>query len=221
MLFLPAHVWTRTQRSLIIVAIILALGLFGTTIYTYERYCRGPNESLLFGTWQCVDGCYSKNVELNPTELDGRWHLSDRAAYYRFRLDHNFEILSPDSELPNCIPPQKGTLRSAMVNARWYAGGTFIYLRVVEPHVKIGFPKAPREIVIWRIEDIGPTELRVQLRTDEPSRVYRRVDVCAPSASNKSLEPTASRYVTSLFMTKTFSLQAPLALASGGSAPSR
>jgi len=40
-------------------------------------------------------------------------------------------------------------------------------------------------------------------------------------ASNKSLEPTAGRRVTSLFMTKTHPLQVTLALASGGSAPSR
>src|SRR5207248_11659215 len=107
MLSLPAHVWTRTQRSLIVVAIILALGLFGTMIYTYERYCRGPNESLLLGTWQCVDGCYYKNMQLNPTELDGRWYLCDRPAYYRFSPDHNFEILSPNPAFLNCIPPQK------------------------------------------------------------------------------------------------------------------
>ena len=41
------------------------------------------------------------------------------------------------------------------------------------------------------------------------------------NASNKSLEPTAGRRVASLFMTKTRSLQATLALASGGSACSR
>ena len=40
-------------------------------------------------------------------------------------------------------------------------------------------------------------------------------------ASNKSLEPTAGRRVTSLFMTKTPSLRATLGLASGDSAPSR
>jgi hypothetical protein len=38
---------------------------------------------------------------------------------------------------------------------------------------------------------------------------------------NQSLEPTVGRRVTSLSMTKTRSLQATLALASGGSAPSR
>ena len=38
---------------------------------------------------------------------------------------------------------------------------------------------------------------------------------------NQSLEPTAGRRIASLLMTKTPSLQATLALASGGSAPSR
>jgi hypothetical protein len=41
------------------------------------------------------------------------------------------------------------------------------------------------------------------------------------STSNKPLEPTAGRRIASLFITKTRLLQARLALASGGSAPSR
>jgi len=60
---------------------------------------------------------------------------------------------------------------------------------------------------------ISTQERKHRLRSDSKAEMRRR--------PNKSLEPTASRRIASLFMTKTRLLQAALALASGGSALSR
>jgi hypothetical protein len=159
MLFLLAHSWTRRQRWLIVAALALAVGAFSAVVYSYERYHRGPNESVLFGTWQCTDVCYYP-------------------LYFRFHADHNFEVL--DNEDPSVV----------LRRGRWYAGGDFIYLRAIYEK----FEDDPRrEILIWRIEDITPTELRARMWSDEPPRVYRRVNLDSPHASNKSLEPTAGR----------------------------
>jgi len=56
---------------------LFALGLFGAVVYSYERYHRGPNDSVLFGTWQCVAECY-------------------HPLYYRFHPNHNFEVLDDE-----------------------------------------------------------------------------------------------------------------------------
>ena len=57
MLFSRSHAWTPAQRWLIAGAVILGLVSFGTFIYSYERYQRGPTESVFFGTWEIENGC--------------------------------------------------------------------------------------------------------------------------------------------------------------------
>jgi hypothetical protein len=36
---------------------MVALAIAGVGIYVYERYYRGPSDSVLVGTWQLEDGC--------------------------------------------------------------------------------------------------------------------------------------------------------------------
>ena len=42
MLFPRTHAWTPLQKSFILAGIVLAVLLFGTLVYSYERYYRGP-----------------------------------------------------------------------------------------------------------------------------------------------------------------------------------
>jgi len=51
------HAWSRTQKWLIIAGSIVVIALAGVGFYVYERYYRGPSDSVLVGTWQIEDGC--------------------------------------------------------------------------------------------------------------------------------------------------------------------
>jgi len=51
------HPWSRRQKWLIIGSSIVLIALAGVGIYVYERYYRGPSDSVLIGTWQIEDGC--------------------------------------------------------------------------------------------------------------------------------------------------------------------
>jgi hypothetical protein len=58
MLIPSAHSWTLRQRWLIIGTVLVGVMSFGALIYSYERYHRGPRESVFFGTWEigkCID----------------------------------------------------------------------------------------------------------------------------------------------------------------------
>jgi hypothetical protein len=159
MLFPRSHAWTPLQKALITLAVVTALAAFTAAVYRYERYHRGPDDSVLFGTWQCVDVCYYP-------------------LYYKFTPDHNVEVLDFEDA------------SSVIAKGRWYAGGDFIYLRFTQPALEF---EGKREVLIWRIEEITPTEIRARLLSDEPPRVYRRVDLAAAHASNQTLQPTAGR----------------------------
>jgi hypothetical protein len=180
MLLSRSQAWTRWQRWLIAGGVLAGLILFSALVYCYERYYRGPDERALFGTWQCIENCISKPYA-TFFEVD-----------YCFKPDHSFEVLSHEDS-------------GRIAEGSWYAAGRFVYLRLPYLWFEDAIPDGVtiREVFVWRIQDIGPNELRVQLWTDLPPRVYRRVGLCAPNASNQSLEPTAGRSVTSLFVTKT------------------
>ena len=102
MLFPQSHVWTPRQRWLIAGAVVAGLVAFSALVYSYERYCRGPDDSFFVGTWR--------------GELDG---LGENRTGYRFKPDHTYEKLLAfgDSE-------------SWSQGGKWYAGGDFVYLRV-------------------------------------------------------------------------------------------
>ena len=84
MLLPKSHAWTRTQRWLIATSVLLGIVAFGALVYSYERYHRGPKDSVLVGTWR---GEY-----LNA--------LGDNRTGYRFKPDHTYEELL--AEDPDC-----------------------------------------------------------------------------------------------------------------------
>jgi len=51
------HAWSRSQKWLIVVIFTVGIVLGGIGVYIYERYYRGPSDSVLVGTWQLEDGC--------------------------------------------------------------------------------------------------------------------------------------------------------------------
>ena len=90
--------WTKTQRLMIVAAVILALCSFGTLVYGYERYCRGLREADLAGTWTRVDpegsGAYYEfrgdgtivilDDDGKPTNIKGKWYAGGPNIYVRF-----------------------------------------------------------------------------------------------------------------------------------------
>ena len=102
MLLPRTHAWTPAQRWLIIALVASALVSVGALVYSYERYHRGPSETVLYGTWQ--------------VPLEG---VDD--VYLQFNPDWTFSVLSLFEG--EATPFLKG---------RWYAGGSNIYLRYTE-----------------------------------------------------------------------------------------
>jgi hypothetical protein len=73
-----AHGWTLRQRWFIAVTVLVALIALAVVVYSYERYYRGPSDSALFGTWQCISGC-------------------EYPLYYTFGPDHNIRVSDDDA----------------------------------------------------------------------------------------------------------------------------
>jgi len=101
MLFPRSHSWTRRQKRLIVGTVVLALVSFGTLIYAYERYFRGPSDSILVGTWEMT----------MPYGMDS-------ATWVKLGPDHT-AIWFSDS-----IAGYQEDFRS-----RWFAAGPYIYMR--------------------------------------------------------------------------------------------
>jgi len=104
MLFPRSHAWSRRQRWLIIGSAVVTLAALGAFVYGYERYYRGPSESIFFGAWETT--------------------LEDSTFYYEFKPDHTFLVFnSPamDEE-------------SFLLRGRWYAGGPNMYVRFEDEH---------------------------------------------------------------------------------------
>jgi hypothetical protein len=95
-----ARTWSRKQKWLIVTAGLLACVLAASVIYTYERHFRGPDESILYGTW------------LDPLSD------SDNPFYIEFRPEQKFWVCA-------IISGKKEPL----VEGSWYAGGQHIYMR--------------------------------------------------------------------------------------------
>jgi hypothetical protein len=147
----------------------------------------------------------------DDTALVGTWRfptIADMTVYWDLRPDHTFRIFA-DTPEQNGFPLYKGT---------WFGGGAFVYF--LQPVFHEDGDPISHPLEIWRLEDVSPNELRIRVGGGI-SRTLERVAPRSSGSSNKSLEPTAGRRITSIFMAKTHSLQAMLAVASGGSAPSR
>lgn len=95
-----AHAWTRSQRWLIIASTAVGLCALAIGIYGYERYHRGPTDSVFVGTWQMEGLCM------------------DCTFYWRLQPDHSvvgFGEADPDFRWP-------------AGRGRWYAGGELLVI---------------------------------------------------------------------------------------------
>ena len=75
MLFPLTRAWTRKQKALIVGSAVLALASSAALIYGFERYHRGPDDSIFVGTWRGT-------IDYNIDEVD---------ATFRFRRDRTFD----------------------------------------------------------------------------------------------------------------------------------
>lgn len=105
MLLPRIHAWTRKQKWLIVASVVVVLGAFAAAVYTYERYHRGPTDSVFFGTWQMQGMCI------------------DCDFYLTLQPDHNalgFTEAEPDD-------------RRLDGRGRWYAGGGLLVVHYDTP----------------------------------------------------------------------------------------
>ena len=132
MLIPRSHTWTPLQKWLIVTSTFAAVALLGVLIYRYERYGRGPTDTVLVGTWsgEFVDS------------------LANFEPGYRFKADHTFEELASFGNLELEVS-QTG---------RWYAGGDFLYLRI-PIEMDDGWHS---RLEAWHIDAVTRTELRIR-----------------------------------------------------------
>ena len=108
-----AHAWSRTQKCLLIAAVLIALASFGTLVYSVERSYSTPDSNILAGTWE-MTAPYSKDsltvLRLAP-EWTAAWHSG---AWVRY--------------------PTAG--QQGYSEMMWYAGGQYIYM-----HFEEGLPQ--------------------------------------------------------------------------------
>jgi len=107
------HAWSRTQKCLLIAAVLIALAAFGTLVYSVERSYSTPDSNILAGTWE-MTAPYSKDsltvLRLAP-ERTAVWHSG---AWVRY--------------------PAAG--QQGYSEMMWYAGGQYIYM-----HFEEGLPQ--------------------------------------------------------------------------------
>ena len=139
MLLPRTHTWTPAQRWLIIAVVASALVSISTLVYSYERYHRGPSDTVLYGTWKAL--------------LFGDFYLLE------FDPDRTFSISLSSA-------PGRGEEVTNILKGRWYGGGSNIYLRVTEDNEN---PPQARRPIILHIVDIQPNELRVRIGRDVQS----------------------------------------------------
>src|ERR1700730_17405916 len=97
MLIPRSHAWTFRQRCLIVGAAAVAVGLFSALVYGYERYYRGPDDSVFIGTWRGeadYTGEQRIGYQFKPDhtfegewEPSGKWYAGGDLLYLRQRLD--------------------------------------------------------------------------------------------------------------------------------------
>jgi hypothetical protein len=105
--------------------------------------------------------------------LYGTWQIPDTEdpLYFEFRADQTFSIVAVIS---GHVTP--------IMSGRWYAGGRNIYLRFRAEDV------GQRRPLILHIVDITRNQLRARIWRDGKILTYHRVDLKAPSASNKTMQ---------------------------------
>ena len=96
------HAWSRKQKWLIAAGVLIVLAAFGTLVYVFEHYYRGPSDSILVGTWELQDGCIdcTNLITLEPNhiaigfgdsiagenqiEYRGRWYAGGQLIVIRY-----------------------------------------------------------------------------------------------------------------------------------------
>jgi hypothetical protein len=127
------RLWSRPQKRLIVAVALVGFAALSALVYTFERYCRLPDDSILVGTWEMTTPAAASSytlLRLDPD--DAAWH---RGLWIRRDISDRDGRGAPqgDSEMS------------------WYAGGSYIYMHFVE--------ESPQ---IWRIVDVLPNELRLR-----------------------------------------------------------
>ena len=165
MLFLRSYNWSRSQRWLVVVGVVLALILLSTLIYSYERYYRSPTESELYGMW-APHPTYTASVD------------------YEFRPDGVLNLL-----LENCTPATDIKLKWYVGGRNIYLRSPEAWKNVDRNGRVIGY----KQLVVWHILDISPNEIRVRGSPDDEVIVLKRVNCASSSVSNQTMQPTAGR----------------------------
>jgi hypothetical protein len=104
MIFPRSHAFTLSQRLLIVGGAFLAVGLLCAFVYAYERYYRGPTESVFYGTWE-IEGCM------------------DCTAFLTLTPTH--KVISFTDSL--------GSRDNPSFSGRWYAGGELLVIHYDTP----------------------------------------------------------------------------------------
>src|SRR3977135_2634039 len=146
MLLALTHSWPLRQRMLIAVAVFVGLATLGVLVYRFERYHRGPTESVFYGTWQ----------DTRPA--------MDTVNYLRFTPDHTALLIGDGL----------GEL-SVRAKGKWYAGGEKIYFwmrfRYSEEQPSLVVWRIedikPNEITVRRGNDAPMRFIRVTLDVSE------------------------------------------------------
>ena len=114
MLFPRSHSWTQLQKRLVVGAGLIVLTLCAAGIYGYERFYRGPDESVFCGTWE------DPFLDMNDP------------SFFEFRKDRIFvQWYLHDGE------------KWELVRGTWYAGGRNLYLRFPADYFSPDGPQRP------------------------------------------------------------------------------
>ena len=107
------YAWSRAQKCLLIAAVLIALAVFGTLVYSVERSYCPPDGNILAGTWKMTApasiGSYTV-LRLDP-EPTAAWHSGAWVRYHTAGQQGYSEMM-------------------------WYAGGQYIYM-----HLEEGLPQ--------------------------------------------------------------------------------
>ena len=115
--------------------------------------------------------------------LYGDWEAVDFLAgdtiYFRFRPAQAFTAGGLDQGEFNPFS-----------DGRWYGGGPNIYIRFSADDIR-----TPQRVIVLHIVDVQPNQIHVRLLLDGQVYTFRRATLKSASASNKALQPTATRCV--------------------------
>ena len=133
-----ARAWTRPQKALIVVSIVMTLASFGALIYAYERYYRGPGDEVFFGTWALEPWMEGKDFVMlkanhdaiafgdymgveNDYTMRGRWYGGGKQLIIRFSDDR----VDADGK-PVLVVMHIDEITQAVIRGRWNGAETML-----------------------------------------------------------------------------------------------